>query len=176
MEPVTIGLTAAGLAGQIFSAFKGGQQYDKNQRILNDLKAENEMFYNTNVNRDFLETNAAKGIFERLRKQYRDVNKNAENTAAVTGATPEAEIAMKSENQENYNEAVNQIAGQATQYQQNQQAMYRGVKSNLANQQMQINDGVAESAANVAGNAADLIGAAANLPSKKYTPKEPFHV
>jgi len=174
MDPITAGLGVASLAGQIFGAIKGGQANRANQDLLNKQREDNEKFYNMNVNRDFLETNAAKGMFEQLRKQFRDRNKVVENTAAVTGGTAEAEIAAKSSNQENYNDAVNSIAQNATGYQQGQEAIYRGQENAIDNRQMDINTQKAQNAANVFSNAGQLMGAASTLPGfedlqKKYS-------
>ena len=157
------GLAVAGLAGQIFSAFKGAQANRANQRLLNTSRQNNEAFYNNNVNQDFLQTNAGKGVFERLRQQIKEANQQASNNAAVTGGTAEAEIAAKSRNQQNYNNAVNDVSQQATRYQQGQEAMYRGENARLDNMQMGINDQKAQNAANLAGNAANLVSSSSAL-------------
>lgn len=163
MDPVTIGLGIAGLAGQIFGATKGGQANRANQRLLNAEKIDNEKFYNLNSKQNFLDTNAAKGIFERLRKNVYNANKTVDSNAAATGATAEASIAAKSKNQENYNDAVNQLASKATDYQQNQEAIYRGEKARITGEQMDINNQKAQNAANLASNAGNLLSAAAPL-------------
>lgn len=163
MEPVTATLGALSIGAQIFNAIRGGRANQSNYDLLKQQQNENEKFYNLNVKQDFMETNAAKGIFERLRDQFREQNQIAANSAAVTGDTPEAELAAKSQNQENYNEAVNNIASQATGYQQNQEAIYRGTKQNLTNQEMELNAQKAGNAANAAANAADVLPAAAAL-------------
>lgn len=165
-NPIGAGAAALGVGAQIFSAIKGGQANKANQKLLDRRYKENESFYNNNVNKDFLQTNAAKGMFERLRKNLRDSNKVVDNSAAVHGGTAEATIAAKSKNQENHNNSVNDLAQKATQYQQNQEAIYRGEKANLDNQQMQINRDKAANAANLAGNAANLVTAGANIPGK----------
>lgn len=172
-NPIGAALTAASVAGQIFGAVKGGQANNANQRLLNERKSENEAFYNNRVNRDYLETNAAKGMFERLNKNLRNSNKTIDSNAAVTGGTAEASIAAKSKNQENYNDAVSGLAEKATNYQQGQEAMYRGQKSNLDNIQMNINDQKAGNAANLASNASNVASAAANLPGKNAG-KDPY--
>jgi len=163
MGLIAAGLGAASLAGQIFAGIQGGKANQANQNLLNKQLEENEAFYNLNVNRDFLETNAAKGMFEQLRKQIQEANKNITSTAAVTGATPEAEIAEKTKVQEKYNEAVSGLAQGATRYQQGQEAIYRGEKGRLTEQQMFLNQQKAEQAANLAGNAGNVMESATTL-------------
>lgn len=163
MDPITIGAMAVGLGSQIFSAIRGGKANTANQNLINRQFAQNESFYNNRANRDFLETNVAKGMFEKLRKNIDDNNKTIDSKAAITGATPEAVIAAKSKNQENYNEAVNSLADKATAYQTGQEAIYRGENSNLVNAQMGLNSQKANNAANVASNAGGLVEGAATL-------------
>jgi hypothetical protein len=174
-------LTAVGLAGQIFSAFRGGKMQKENRELLGNMKAENEAFYNNNVNRDFMQTNAAKGIFEQLRKRNLDANKLVDSQTEATGGTAEAAIAMKGQNNEQYNDAVNELGQNATQYQTNQEAMYRATNNQLAGQEMAMNEAEAESAANLATNSANLMSAAANIPGDKSSSllpgyREPFRV
>jgi hypothetical protein len=161
---LAVGLGVASLAGQVIGNVLGGSYNRATQNLLNKQVEDNESFYNRNVNQNFLNTNAAKGMFEQLRKNVLDANKTVDSTAAVTGATPEATIAAKSKNQENYNDAVNNLSQQATGYQQNQEAIFRGEKARLTDQQINLNTQRAEAAANVAGNASDVMSAAATLP------------
>lgn len=169
MDPLTVGLGVASLVGNIFGNIQSGKANNANATLLQNQMDKNEAFYNNNVNRDFLETNAAKGLFERLRKQLRDNNKVIDSTAAVTGATDEAAIAEKSRNNENYNEAVNNLASQATGYQAQQEANYLNRDANLVNAKMNLNSEKAQNAANLANNASGLASAASNLPGTGTT-------
>ena len=163
MEPVTAGLALASLGGQVFGGLYGGRQNKIAQDLLKKQLEENEAFYNLNVKRDFMDTNVAKGMFERLRKDLEKANKNIASTAAVTGATPEAEIAEKTKVQEGYNEAVSRLAEGATGYQQGQETLYRGEKSRLTQQQIDLAQQRAEQGANLASNAANVMSAAGTL-------------
>ena len=154
---------ALGLGTQIFGAIKGSQAAKANQTLLDKQTADNESFYNNRVNQDFLGTNAAKGIFEKLRENTLQANKQIENKAAVTGGTAEAEIAAKGNVQENYNDSVGNLAQNATAYQSNAERTYMGQKNNLVNAQMQINEQKSENAANLASNAGELVKGAATL-------------
>jgi hypothetical protein len=163
MEPVTAGLGIASLAGQVFGGLYGGNQMTAAENLLKKQLEENEAFYNLNVKRDFLDTNVAKGMFERLRKDLEEAGKTIESKAAVTGATPEAEIAEKTKLQEKHGEAVSNLAEGATQYQQGQEAMYRGEKGRLTQQQIDLAQQRAEQGATVASHAGNLMSAAGAL-------------
>ncbi|MBN2821074.1 MAG: hypothetical protein JXP36_19030 [Bacteroidales bacterium] len=155
--------TALGVGSKIFSAIRGGQANESTQNLINRQIQDNESFYNNRVNRDFMETNVAKGLAERLRKNLEKSNKTVESKSASLGGTAEAEIAAKSRNQENYNDAINQLAGQATQYQQGQEAIYQNAKNNTMNAQIGLNQQKANNAANIASNADQLISGAMSL-------------
>ena len=173
MGPVTAGLGVASLAGQIFGGLYGGKQMTAAENLLKKQLEENEAFYNLNVNRDFLETNVAKGLMERLRKDLEKATKTVESKGEATGATAEEKIAEKSDLQESYNENVSRLAEGATQYQQGQEAMYRGEKGRLAGQQMALNQQRAEQAGNLGSNAADLMTAGATLTGFENVGKNP---
>lgn len=163
-------LQGASLGAQLFASHKGGKANKSNQTLLNEAIDDNESFYNRNVKGDYLDTNAAKGMFERMRKNLKRANDRVENKAVVTGATAEAEIAEKSKNQENYNDAVSQLAEKATEHQLRSEGIARGEKGSLINAQMNINSNKANNAANLANNAANLAqGASAIAGAGKTT-------
>ena len=173
MGPITAGLGVASLASQIYGGIKSGQANKATQDLLNKQMEENEAFYNLNVNRDFLETNVAKGLMERLRKDLEKATKTVESKGEATGATAEGKIAEKSDLQESYNENVSRIAEGATGYQQGQEAMYRGEKGRLAGQRMALNQQRAEQAGNLGSNAADLMTAGTTLTGFENVGKNP---
>lgn len=155
--------TALGMGTKIFSAIRGGQANRATQNLINRQIQDNEAFYNNRVNRDFMDTSVAKGLAERLRKNLEKSNRTVESKSAALGGTAEAEIAAKSRNQENYNDAVNQLASNATQYQQGQEAIYQNAKNNTLNAQIGLNQQKAQNAANLASNAGQLISGALAL-------------
>lgn len=163
MDPLTIGLGVASLGGQLFGAVKGGQANDANQALLNQREEESNAFFKSRINRDFLQTNAAKGILEKIRKQYENAGKTIDSKAEVTGATPEQVIAEKSANNENLNDVVSSVAQGATAYQENAENQLEQSKNGLLSAKMGMNTSKAQNAANVASNAGNLLGTAAML-------------
>lgn len=161
MDPISIGLGVAGIAGQIFGASKSAKANREMAHMLAAEDAENEAFFNNSVNRTFLDTNAAKGVLERVRKQYEDANQVADNKGVVTGATPEAVIAQKTANNEALNDVVSQIAENATAYQDTKEQQYRTEKNNIFNQEMGLQQQKAQNAANLMTNAGNLLTSSA---------------
>lgn len=163
MDPLTLGLAGAGFASQIFGGIKSAQANKAARAALDKQIEENQAIYNNNVNRTFLDTAAAKGALERIRKQYERSNDIAESRGVVTGATPEAVIAEKSENNEALNDATSQIAEQGTAYQDNQTNQYRQIANQLTGAKIALDQQKAENASNLIGNAGNLLGSAAML-------------
>jgi len=163
MDPLTLGLAGAGFASQIFGGIKSAQANKAARAALDKQIEENQAIYNNNVNRTFLDTAAAKGALERIRKQYERSNDIAESRGVVTGATPEAVIAEKSENNEALNDATSRIAEQGTAYQDSQTNQYRQTANQLTGAKIALDQQKAENAANLVSNAGNLLGSAAML-------------
>lgn len=163
MPILSLGLGALGLASKVYGGIKGAQANKEAQQQLDQQFEENEAFFNNTVNKDFLETNAAKGIVEQLRKRYQDQAKTIESKSAATGATPEAEIAAKSEANEQYNDTINSVAQQGTAYQRQGERDYRYRLSDLYRQRLALNRDKAQNAQNVADAGGELLGTAASI-------------
>lgn len=154
----TAGGAALSLAGQMFGAFKGAKQANKQQQLIDKKQAENEADYNINGQRSFLETNAAKDAVRSQNEALDDARKNVAGRSAVTGASDEAVVASNTGVQKNYSDAISRLASAGTQYQNQQKQMYLARKDSLDSQQMQLNQQKADGAANLVGNAGDLMG------------------
>lgn len=163
MDPISIGLAGVGLASSLLGASKAAKANKKAQQAVDAQIAENEAIYNNNVNRSFLDTAAAKGALEHIRRQYEKANDIADNKGVVTGASPEAVIAQKSANNEALNDVTSQIAEQGTAYQDSQTNQYRQTASQLAGAKIGLEQQKAQSGANLISNAGNLLGTAATL-------------
>jgi len=163
MDPITLALGGVGLASQLFGGIKSGKANKAAQEALNKQIEENQAIYNNNVNRSFLDTNAAKGALERIRKQYEKANETAESKGVITSASPEAIIAEKTVNNEALNDATSQLAEQATAYQDSQTNQYRQTANQLTGAKIGLEQQKAENAGNLVSNAGNLLGSAAML-------------
>lgn len=84
------------------------------KQLADDYSAKNEALFNTTYNRDYLETNTASAMLERMRDRMQESNATIDKQAATTGATNENILAAKSKETEKYNEGAAQIAAQGT--------------------------------------------------------------
>ena len=156
-----------GLASSLYGAYKGAQANKAFENQINEQETQADAFYNNRVNRDFMETNAAKGIVEQLRKRYLDQAKQVDSQTAATGGTAEANIAAKGNLNENYNQVMSNVAEQATNYQDAAEDRYQNQVSELAKQRMMIEDRKAQNAANLMQGGAALLGTAADIEALK---------
>lgn len=156
MTPAGVALGGLSVATQIFGAIKSAKENKKNQALINTQQDENEADFNNSANKSYLETNAAKAQVNVINDQAQRARKDAAGRAVITGASDEAQVAAASNIQKNTNNAMSNLSGQATNYQEAQKRMYMGRKDRLNAMQMQLNQNKAQSAGNMMGNAADL--------------------
>jgi len=169
LGPVGMGL---GAAGQIFGMIKGAKEKKKQQGLLDKQHAENKAMYDKNASQSFLDTSVAKSQVTAAKNDLVDERKEVAGRGAITGASDETQVAANSNVTKNYNQRLSQLAGMGTQYQQNQEGMYRHTKAGLDAQQQGINQQAADSAGNLVENAAGLMGTAAmGIGGAKKKPK-----
>lgn len=95
MDPITIGLAAAGLASSLFAGYKAGKERKKMRSELDALEAENKAIYNAQALGDYTQRADAQNILRQMRNQLDRQTKRAANTQAITGGTIEQTAAMK---------------------------------------------------------------------------------
>jgi len=152
-------LPALGLsvAGQIFGAVKASKAAKESQQLLDKKQAENDAEYSKAANQSFLDTATAKDAVKSQKDAVQDAQKAIAGRGAITGASDEAIVASNTGVQKNYSDSVSRLAAAGTQFQDSQKRMYLARKDALDNQQMQINQQKSEGAANLMGNAGDLM-------------------
>jgi hypothetical protein len=154
LGPVGMGVS---VAGDIYGAIKGAAERKKEQQQLEKQQEENKSLYDLNASQDFLDTNAAKSAMTEAKQNQVEERKNIAGRAAITGASDEAQVAGNTAATNRYNNVVSRLASAGTPYQLHREAMYRGTKNILDQQQRDIYRQNAENAASLVGNAGDLM-------------------
>jgi hypothetical protein len=158
LTPLGMGLGAVSMAGQIFGAVKAAKEQKKNQALLNTQVEQNQADYNNEANKSFLDTNVAKDAVRQANENLVDDRKAVAGRAAITGASDEANVAGQSNVTKNYNDSVSRIASLGTNYQDRAKSRFQANRMALQQQQAALNQQKADGAANLAGNAGDLLG------------------
>ncbi len=113
----------AGLGESIYGGIKAGEERKRMDDYLRGQKADNETWYNQNYYGDYLQRADTQALMKRTRDMLKKNNEVAANTAVVTGATPEAQNAVK----EQSNKVITDTAT-------NLGAMWQRWKDNISNQ------------------------------------------
>lgn len=160
LNPLTLGIGGAlSLGGMVYSAIKGGQSNQANNTLLDKQEEDNEAWRNNNMN--YFDTVQGKSAIEQVREAYENRSKIDAQTAVVTGASAETELAQKDSANRGYSDAIRQIASQGGEYAARNEGIYRNSLSNIYAQRMGINAMQAQNAANTAGNMMNLMGSGA---------------
>lgn len=152
-----------GLASSIYGGIKSAQANKEFENQINQQQSQADTFFNNRVNRDFMETNAAKSVVEQLRKRYLAQAKEIDSQTAANGGTAEANIAAKGQVNENYNDVMSNVASQATGYQENAENNYQNQISDIARQRMMLSEKKNQDATNLMAAGASLLGTVADL-------------
>lgn len=156
MDPLTLGIAgvgaATGLVSGIYGGIKAGQERKKMQEYLNGQKADNEAWYNENYNADYMQRADTQAMLKNMRENLSRTNKAAENTAVVTGATPEAVSLVKENANKVITDTYSRTAALGQQFKDRVSDRYLNMKANLNNQQMNMMEGTAQSYENLMGN------------------------
>jgi len=163
MNPVTIGLSAAGLLANLFGQYKAGQATESQNKLVNGQIADLTSWYDTQKNQPYVDSNVGKSVIERALETFKQQAKNAESTAAVTGSSDEAQIAVKGNAQNALGDVFSKIAAYGTQRQDDVENKYRSNLGQLLYTKMGLQQQKAQGASNLAGNAASFMSGLAPL-------------
>lgn len=152
--PLTLGIAGAGagLVSGIYGGVKAGQERKKMQSYLDGQKADNEAWYNENYHSNYMDRADTQAMLKNMRDNLNRTNKAAENTAVVTGATPEAVSLVKENANKVITDTYSRTAALGQNFKDRISGQYLNMKSNLANQQMNMMEGNAQSYENLMGN------------------------
>ena len=163
MDPLTIGLSAAGLLANLFGQHKAGQATNEQSNLVNGQIADLTSWYDTQKNQPYVDSNVGRSVITRALETFKQQAKNAESTAAVTGASDEAQIAVKGNAQNALGDVFSKIAAYGTQRQDDVENRYRSNLGQLLYTKMGLQGQKAQGAANLAGNAASFLSGLAPL-------------
>lgn len=123
---------AATVAGGIGSAVAAG----KARQQLDSLGREYDTMFNKDYYQDYTQRADVQSALARMREQMKRNSEANRNTAAVTGATPEAAIAAQEADRRQLGETTSNIAGQATTYKDQVKNRYMQQKQFLTQQRI----------------------------------------
>ena len=157
MDPLTLVSGAASLGASIFGQIKAAKANRENQRIIGDEINDLTSWYETEKNRNFLDSNMGKDVLTKAKEAILQRNKENESRAVITGASDESKVAAKKAEADSFNNSLSRLASYGSQREDRIEGNFRQNLSGLLGQKMQLNSQQAESASNLSSNASDVL-------------------
>ena len=158
-----------GLIGGVGSAvaeFVGANATKKaaqrNERLLQEAENEAKAWYDKEYNANYLDRSDARATITKTRELLDEKYKQANASAAVTGATEESIARQKAAANETLADVTSNIAASASAYKDQVRANYEGQMANFLEQKMGVNNQKAQATAQAAQGVAQAAGQIAN--------------
>ena len=124
--PAALSLVTAGVG-----AVQEGRKRREMAAKMKGWGADNEAWYNKNYNQDYTQRADSQNVLRQMREEMDRQNKITANTAAITGATNDAVLARKNQNNKTMAGVFSNMAAQGARYKDNVDRQYRYRKQNL---------------------------------------------
>ena len=130
-----LGLIGAGLglASSIFGGIKSAQAAKRQQKLIDDARDRNEIFFNKEYYQDYMDRSDTQAAMKRVRDYMKKSNERTENAAVVSGATPEAVVAQKEANADVISDTASAIQANADAHKDRALERYQSQESALDN-------------------------------------------
>lgn len=134
MDPISLISGGLGLLSGIAGGIIGSVNAAKQAKLANDQLHKQEIFNNSLFQRqyyqDALSRHDTQNLLRRLRNNMRDISRLQNNTAIITGQTPEAVAATKEANAKAYADAIASIDATNSQRKDAALAQYQTLRNN----------------------------------------------
>ena len=168
LNPVGLGVS---VVGNIGGGIATGAINKERQKNLDTEKANSNALFNKQYYQDELKRSENASFLKTLRDRYKSMGDRSARSAAITGATPEAQLAQTQVEATGYGDAVNRMASMASQRkdaalnaQQQRRMMFYGLQDNIDQSKI-------ASWQNFMTNANELFkGSASNIATANETP------
>jgi hypothetical protein len=168
-QPLSLISSGLGLAGGLFGAYKAGQERKKANALLGQQEQQNQSWFNANYYSDALQRADNMALINKQRELLRRSNRTAANTAAITGATPEAQAIAKEQSNRVISDIAGNISAQNQSWKDGIMNRFMDRRDQLQNQRMQIHNQAAQSYDNLFSNGIGVAGAGLLNAFKKKT-------
>lgn len=107
---------------------------------LNNYNAENESWYNTEMSRDYTQTDEAQNMMRQLRDEFSRQTARASNNNIISGATPEAQAVQADSANKAMSNLMGNVGALATGYKQRAADRYMARKNSLQGAEMNFDE------------------------------------
>ena len=169
MEPLTILGLIGSLGGILAGGLGSASANRKARKQLDKQLQENENMFKKDYYQDILNRSDVQNLLSTYRKNLSDAVRAQRNSAVVTGATPEAEAAVKKVNARALSDTVGNIAAMGQQVKDNAKTNYLNQKNYLLGQKAGQYAQNAASWTQIASNSGNLLVSLFTTPYYKKT-------
>jgi len=148
---------AVGLGTSLYSANKASKERKRMEQYLSKQDTENKSWYNQNAYSDYTQRADTQNLMRQLRENLERRNRIANNTAVVTGATPEQQAVQKEQSNNIVADVYSNIGAQGQQYKDMITNRYLAMRNNLANKRMGMMEGKAQNYETLFANGLGLV-------------------
>lgn len=120
-----------GLAAGLFGGIKAAKMRKKQNKLLDNYEADVTGTFNKEYNADYMQRSDNQSALRQQQEAIKDQNRTAQNTAVITGATPETLALQKQNNMRSLADTVSQIARNASAYKTNILNNYQNQKAGI---------------------------------------------
>ena len=167
-------IVSAGLGaiGSIYGAVKAGQERKKLEAYTNQQAAENEAKYNRDYNGDYLQRADSQAVMKQMRDTLKDRTQQTNSTAAITGATPEAQLAAMEANNQVVGDTMSKLGAMGAAFKDKVDDRYMARKDYIMQQRQAMTEGAARSGEALLSNGISVAGnALGSLATAKLVPE-----
>lgn len=147
-----LGLTASAIAAR-----RTAKLNKKRQALVDQRRQDLQRWFDKEYNKNIMDTDYGRAVQTSIEQNTNKANQQVANTAAITGATDESQIAAKANINENTTGALANVAAQGYGRKEGVRQEYVGRQTGLDRGQSDIWDMTAQNWANVAKNANNFL-------------------
>ena len=147
-----------GAVGSIYGAIKAGQERKKMASYLSGQEADNEAKFNSDYYGDYTKRADVQAQMALMRDTLKDRTQQANSTAAITGATPEAQLAVMEANNQVVGDTMTKISAMGQQFKDRVDDRYLARKNQLSQMKYGEMEGAAQGAENLFANSMGTVG------------------
>lgn len=129
---------AAGIGGKIFGGIQSAKAAREKRVALGNEKDRLTNMFNKNYYQDYLSRSDAQRAMKRVEDSVKRRNQAAASTAAITGATPEQQVAIQQANSEAIGNTMEGIQANADNYKAQIEAQHNANMSNITAREMNL--------------------------------------
>lgn len=159
MFPVALAI-GAGISA--LSSIAGGVSANKRRKkadqMLEDRRRRLDEWYQSEMNRPYLDRADSRAMLKRIRDYNEDELKALNTNAIKSGATDEAKVAAANKLNKNYSQVVAQIAGLGEQHKDQIKQQYQARLDNLDNARYEAESGKISGMQNMVSGVGDAFG------------------